>query len=167
MEVLIKQSVNDDVSDGTKTYLFSCLTADSLGPALVEKGCPQYFGYKSEWTFIFHPDYENKPLEDPYARAFFDSGLATGYALLLGKSPLEVYNLTIERYNYWWDYWMKQDDPFADDILTWLNWDKRNFVGLIPGGTPMEEPAVASLQIPSFVLPLGAAGILLFLLSRA
>ncbi len=164
MELLLKKGVNDDACAGVKTYLISCLTAKELGPALVQQGTPEFYGYREDFTFIYHPDYETKPLEDPYARAFFDSGLATGYALILGKKPQDVYNLTIERYDYWWDYWMKQEDPMADDILTWINWDRRNFVGLIPGEEPMVQSA--AIQLPSFMLPLGAAGILLFLLSR-
>lgn len=167
LELLIKKGVNDDVSSGVKTYLQSCLTAQQLGPALVEKGCPFYAGYREDWVMMYHPDYESKPLEDPYAKAFFDSGLATGYALLLGKSPQEVYQETIDRYNYWWDYWIKQDDPMADDILTWINWDRNNFVAITAAESYEAPPQVAGLNLPAVILPLGAAGLLLFLLSRA
>jgi len=100
LEVLLKVGVNDDITSGTKTYLWSCLTGVQLGPQMVSKTCPEFYGYLADYTFIYHPDYENTPLDDPYAKAFFDSGLATGYALLLGKPPDEVYKLTIERYNY-------------------------------------------------------------------
>jgi len=165
MEVLLKTGVNDDLTSGIKTYLWSCLTGVTLGPAMVEKTCPEYYGYKADWTFIYHPKYETDPLNDPYAKAFFDAGLATGYAVLLGKTPKEVYDLTIARYDYWWDYWIKQEDPMADDILTWLNWNKNNFIAITTSEI-YREPVLRA-GIPEFAIPLGIAGALLFLLSNS
>lgn len=141
-----------------------CITTDTGTFVSSRNGLVAITG-NSDYTFIYHPQYENKPLEDPYARAFFDSGLATGYALLLGKAPQEVYQLTIDRYNYWWDYWMKQEDDFADDILTWLNWDRTNFVAITPGES-YETPQTVGLDLPALIIPFGVAGAVLFLLSR-
>lgn len=166
LEVLLKTGVNDDLCSGIKTYLWACHTATTLGPSIVEKTCPEFYGYQADWTFIYHPDYESKPLEDPWARAFFDCGLATGYAVLLGKTPQEIYDETLKRYDYWWDYWTKQEDPMADEILTWLNWDKENFMAITPNGLYKGAPAPLQAGIPPIVVPLGLAGALLFLLSR-
>jgi hypothetical protein len=108
-------------------------------------------------------------LNDPWARAFFDSGLATGYGVLLGKTPEEIYTETIKRYDYWWDFWTQQNDSMADDILTWINWDRSNFIAITPTGLFKGKPlpAAGSTFLSSIpIVPLGIAGALLFLLSR-
>lgn len=180
LEVLLKANVNDDLCSGKKVYLWSCLTGVTLGPQMVQKTCPEFYGYQSDFTFVFHPDYANPPssddpspsekctLNDPWARAFFDSGLATGYAVLLGMTPEEIYTETIKRYDYWWDYWTQQNDSMADDILTWLNWDRSNFIAITPTGLQRKPPVVVGPTLASSpLIPLGIAGALLFLLSRS
>ena len=67
------------------------------------------------------------------------------------------------------DYWTKQDDPMQDDIMTWIAWNRDNFCAITPGttGTGINELVSPSISLPSFILPIGAAGLLLFFLSRA
>mgnify|MGYP001580350714 CR=1 FL=1 len=164
MQTLLQDTVNPDAVSGKDTYLASCLTAVRLGPAMIEKGCPEFHGYQGDFVFVYHPDYYNqgKILEDPYAKAFFDSALTTGYAMLLGKEPFTVYQETVDRYKYWWDWWKKQPDPMGDSILTWLNWDRQNFVTITPDGIRAME---ASLPVLGLAIPVGAAAVALFLLS--
>ena len=167
LEVLLKDTVNADVMSDKDCYLASCQTGIKLGPAMVEKTCPRFFGYQGDWVFVYHPDYyaEGRILEDPYAKSFFDSVLTTGYAILLGKSFEEVYNETVDRYKYWWDWWLKQNDPMTDSILTWLNWNRQNFIAI--NAEPPETRVIGTpkLTIGAVALPLGAAALLL-LLSR-
>lgn len=167
IEILLKDTVNADICSGKPCYIAACSTGASLGPKMVEKTCPQFYGYQSDWIFIYNPDFyrENRILEDPWAQAFFDSALTTGYAILLGKSPLEVYETTLQRYDYWWDYWIKQNDPMADDILTWLNWDKQGFIAITPDGVYSKSKASIP-SIAGIAIPLGIAAISLFLLSN-
>jgi hypothetical protein len=170
LEKLIVSNVNADICKDVKTYLFACATGVELGPKLVADGCPMYFGYQADFTFLYHPDYVGHPLDDPYAKAFFDKAVKTGESMLLGKSAPEIYNDTIDKYNYWWDFWLKQNDPIADDILTWLNWDRANFIGITPTGMfegSHEQVKIGGLNIPSALLPIAGAGALLFLLSKS
>ena len=162
LEVLLKAGMNEDYLSDVKTYLWACETGAKLGPDAVAKTCPQFYGYLADWTFIYHPDYESRPLEDPYARAFFDCGLATGYALLLGKTPQEIYQATIDRYDYWFDYWQKQEDSMADEILTWLNWNRTNFIAITKSGI-YEAPKTTGLNIPLALPVIGFASALLLL----
>jgi len=164
LEVLLKVGVNDDLMSGKKCALFSCLTGVQLGPSMVEKTCPEYYGFLADFCFIYHPDYETRPLEDPWAKAFFDCVLATGYSILENRTPKEVYENTINRYNYWWDWWIKQNDPVTDDILTWLNWDRSNFIAITPTG--IYEKEKAALGLSGLAIPVGAAAILFLLLSK-
>jgi hypothetical protein len=133
-ERLIVKGINESDLKGRICLAWSCMTAVGLGPAAKDAGCPAYFGYVSDWTFLFHPDYQNNPTKDPYARAFFDAGLTTGYAILSGKTPSEVYKATIDRYNYWFDYWEAQNDPMSNEILNWLNWDRSAFTAITATG---------------------------------
>ena len=165
LEVLIKQGVNDDLTSGVKTLFWACETAASLGPSMVEKSCPEFYGYGADWCFVYHPDFKGKPLEDPYARGFFDAGLTTGYGLLAGKAPKQIFDETVAKYDYWWDYWVKQNDPLADDCLTWLNWDKTNFMAITKDG--LYADAQSRVNWSGLLVPAGLAGAaLVFLLTR-
>jgi hypothetical protein len=161
LEVLLQVGMNDQLMSGKKADLMSCLSAVQLGPSMVQKGCPVYLGYSGDLTFVYDPDYESDPLNDPYAKGFFDCCLATGYALILGKTPKEIYDLTLQRYDFWWDYWYKSSDPLSDDCMTWLNWNKTHFTALTP--TETEKMAPAQPQLSSLLIPLGVAGFLLLL----
>lgn len=160
-EVLLKAGVNDDLMSGKKIFLESCSTGISLGPSMVSKTALEVYCYQRDFIFVYNPNFESKPLEDPWAKAFFDSAIATGYAVLLDKTPKEVYELTIERYNYWYDFWLQQNDPMADDILTWLNWNRAAFIAITPDGIYAKEKVSApSLNL---LLPLGVASLFLLL----
>lgn len=165
LQPLLKVGVNDDIMSEKMAYLWACLTGLQLGPRLVENTCLAFHGYQGDFTFVYHPEYfgQGRILEDPWAKAFFDSGLATGYATLLAKTPKEVYELTIERYDYWWDWWIQQNDPMADDILTWINWDRMHYITITPDGIYKREALAVPLL--NLAIPMGVAGILI-LLSR-
>lgn len=163
LQVLMKVGVNDDLMSGKKAFFASCLTGQRLGPSMVDKNCPEFYGYVADFVFNYHPEYEAKPLDDPWAKAQFDSAMITGYGLLAGLGPKEIYESTIERYSYWWDWWLKQNDPMADEIVTWINWNRSNFIAITPSGLYYEEKPKLTLQ--NFALPVGVAT-LLFLLSH-
>lgn len=166
LEVILKASVNADELTNKKAYIAGCQAGVTLGPAAVKAGCPEFYSYQSDFTFVYDPTaYNNNDvLNDVYAQAFFDSALTTGYAILAGKTPKEVFDDTINRYDYWYDYWKKQNDPLADDVMTWLNWDRQGFIAITPNGL-YTEPKTPSLLTAGIILPLGAAALLL-LLSR-
>ena len=165
-EVLLKVGVNDDIMSGKICDLKGCSAGLELAPSMVSKTAQQVFSYQADFTFVYNPNFETRPLDDPWAKAFFDCMLATGYAILLGKTPKEVYDLTIQRYDYWWNYWIGQNDPMTDDILTWLNWDRSSFIALTPTGLYGPPPKLTvPLGLSPYVLPLGIAAAF-FLLSR-
>uniref|UniRef100_A0A6M3J6K2 Uncharacterized protein n=1 Tax=viral metagenome TaxID=1070528 RepID=A0A6M3J6K2_9ZZZZ len=165
LEVLLKMNVNDDLLSGVKSYLYSCLTAQELGPSAVDKTCPLYIGYTSDWTFIYNPQYEDRPLDDPWAKAFFDCGLAPGYGLLAGQAPKDIYEATLARYDYWYDYWTKENSPMADDILTWLNWDKQAFTVLTADGIYAGAPSPLGIDVQQLLIP-AVAGVALFFMLK-
>jgi len=157
-EVLLKAGVNSNLLSGKKVNLTSCLTGITLGPKMVEETALEFYGYVGDWVFVYHPEYyPDRVLEDPYAQAFFDTALTTGCAVLSGKSPLEVFSETVARYEYWWNYWIRQEDVMADDILTWLNWDRKNFIAITPDGLYAPTVKAKAGNLLYLALPLSAA----------
>jgi hypothetical protein len=165
LQPLVKLGVNDNCMSGKAAYLWACATGAQLGPALVENTCQAYGGYQSDFVFIYSPDhYEaGQLLDDPWAQPFFDCGLATGYGFLAGETPLDVYNLTMERYDYWWQYWLQQSDPMTDDILTWLHWNRQGFIVITPDGIYAKTPV--KLSLPPLLLPIVGASVAFYLLA--
>jgi len=163
LQVLLKVGVNDDMLSEKRTFLASCLTGLKLGPSAVAKTCPEFHGYQNDFVFNPHPDYVDKPFEDPWAKAQFESAMVTGFAVLAGMKPLEVYEATVERYNYWWDWWSQQNDPMADEVMTWINWNRMNFITITPEGIYKTERA--KLDLKTLAVPVGVAT-LFFLLSK-
>ena len=90
-EVLLKVGVNDDIMSGKICDLKGCSAGLELAPSMVSKTAQQVFSYQADFTFVYNPNFETRPLDDPWAKAFFDCMLATGYAILLGKTPKQVY----------------------------------------------------------------------------
>ena len=59
-----------DRVNGRIVYLLSCLTANGLGPAMMEQGAVAYAGYNVSWTWISESGTEGDPYEDIYALGF-------------------------------------------------------------------------------------------------
>jgi hypothetical protein len=166
-EPLIIAGVNENIMSNKNVYLHSCATGISLGPRMVETTCQAYYGYQADFVFCFGGAayYPHRVKQDPVAQPFFDCMLATGQAVLLGLEPEEVYRLTLERYDYWWNYWLKQSHPQTDCVLTWLNWDREAFIAISPEGLWAGKPVKLSLQ--GMVLPLATAAFAFYLFSKS
>lgn len=162
LEIILQSHVNSSLLSGKKCFLGACLAGVDLGPIMVSETCPEFYGYKEDFTFLFHPDYyaAGRYLEDPYAKPFFDSLITTGYRLLDGATPDRIYDDQIARYHYWWDYWIKQEDPMADDILTWLNWNEENYIAITP--TSIESGNISS-GLEKLAIPVGIVALFLLL----
>jgi hypothetical protein len=108
-------------------YLLSCLTGQGLGSDMVNnKGARAYIGYKVEFTWI--QAQVQDPLLDPYGRAFFEPVLEIYKNLADGKTVGEAYLASMDKWNYWIDYWSKSDDPVAPSIVQLLLWDRNGQV---------------------------------------
>jgi hypothetical protein len=166
-EVLLQSTANASDLNAKKCYLAACQTAVTLGPALIHAGCPEFYGYLADFTFVYDPDKASSGdvLNDTYAAPFFDAALTTAYSILSGKAPSAVFEDTVNRYEALYDQWKTVNDPLADDVMTWLNWDRQNFAVLTPKGA-YETPRTSLLTTAGIIVPLGAAALLLLLLSR-
>jgi len=140
--------------NGRVVYLLSCITGAELGPDMVEdKGAWCYIGYREPFSWV--QERLQDPLADTYGRSFFEPVLELIYRLAEGRTTREAFNASIERWNYWIDYWSRSDDPNAPIIVMLLihNRDIQVLFG--------DESATVATPIPPlwWLLSTGAAAI--------
>jgi hypothetical protein len=108
---------------GRVVYLLSCLTGQRLGPDMVnDKGAWCYIGYKVEFTWIQERLVD--PLQDKYGRSFFEPVLEIIYRLADGHTAGEAFKASVDKWNYWIDYWTRSDDPLAPLVIMFLKLDR-------------------------------------------
>lgn len=118
-----------DRVSGRIVYLLSCLTANQLGPMMMEKGALAYAGFNQSWTWIADTDEYNNflqpdPYFDKYAQGFYESAVAVMVALCAGYSFIEAIQASIQKYNDWIQYWYDNPDPASQDCIMWLAFDR-------------------------------------------
>jgi hypothetical protein len=108
---------------GRVVYALSCITAAKLGPdAVNNKGAVCYIGYAD--TFSWTQGAMQDPLVDGYGISFFEPVLEVIYRLADGATTGEAFKASIDKWNYWIDYWSRSTDPFAPTILMLLLHDR-------------------------------------------
>ena len=125
-EVVFQACINDDVLSGRISYFLSCLVGRELGPSIIRKGGKAFLGWQVEFTWVVESPYD--PATDPYAKAFEDMVNSMAAVILRGGSMREAYNAGIATANKWIDYWSRQDDIRAPEIIKWLIHDKEGLV---------------------------------------
>lgn len=131
-------SVDDCSSlNGRIVYLLSCLTANLLGPAIIQNGAVAYAGFNIEWTWIANIDKNEEfiypdPYNDPYAHGFYESANELWKSLTDGDDFIVAIQKSINKYNEWIDYWFytNPEDPESQDCIKWLAVDRDGLVAL-------------------------------------
>jgi len=100
---------------GRVVFLLSCNTGADLGADIVNKGGLCFIGYKREFVWI--QEKTQNPLNDRYGRGFFESALEIVYRLASGDTTGKAFKASIDRWNYWIDYWTRSDDPVAPLVI--------------------------------------------------
>jgi len=129
-------TVNEcDKLAGKEVYLLSCLTANSLGPAIIQNGANAYAGYRISWTWVSDSGSDGDPYQDLYAKGFYESANELWLALIDGATFEEAVQAAIDRYNWWIDYWFNENPeaPQSQDAIMWLIHDRNGLVALYPG----------------------------------
>ena len=124
-------------------YLLSCLTANQLGPAIVEAGAESYAGFNISWTWITSSGTDGDPYDDPYAYGFYESANELWNAIVDGKTMQDAVQASIDKYNQWIDYWYYDNpgDPSSQDAIMWLIHDRDGLVLLTVCDTLTDETA--------------------------
>ena len=133
---------NADLMAGRVVCLCSCLTAKQLGPALIEKGAVAYAGYNQPFAWVVSTP--ETPWFDRHAEPFGRAVTKFPKTLVYGKTvgaakeeALKVFEQEMER-------WEKSDDPYAREVVKWLNFDMQAFTVLGSEETKGLEPKVAA-----------------------
>lgn len=108
---------------GRVVSLLSCLTAQQLGPALIQAGALAYIGYYEEWTWI-QEDLSQDPYVDRYAASYYKSHDEQGYHLGPGGNVQDAKDGMLAMYNTEISKWLGSSDPYASDMVMWLVWDR-------------------------------------------
>jgi len=150
---------------GRVIYALSCLTGLGLGPDMVGKGARCYVGYRVEFTWT--QERAQDPLADRYGRAFFEPVLELIYRLADGRRAADAFRASVDRWNYWIDYWTRSDDPAAPLVVAQLLHDRDGQVLLgdgsatvtaaPPAPAPAVPPLLASLAFAFGSVTFGAA----------
>lgn len=151
-QTLLQACLNDDLMQTRIGSFIACSSGAKLGPSMVDKTASAFLGYHSDFIFIVKPGYESRPLEDPYARSFFEPAITPATSLLNGRTLREAYEDTIARWNQSIREWWSSPDPYASEILTYLFWDRDAFIVITPEGLYARAPTQNTL--PLLVFPL-------------
>jgi hypothetical protein len=149
------------------TFLLSCLTANGLGPAIIQAGGKAYAGYNISWTWLNYSDVNGDPYLDKYAKCFWESANEFWRAFIDGASFPEAMQASIAKYNWWIDYWLNTNpnDAQSESCIMWLVSDRDSLVTVIAGGEfPPEQTAQLSPIVIYSAIALGAVGIMWYLM---
>jgi len=117
---------------GKVIYLLSCLTAQQLGPYMIDQGALGYGGFLISWTWMTG-NVNGDPYEDKYAKGFYKSTNKFFEALLDGMTLEQAMQASIAEYNYWIYWWENSGEDNASEVVKWLLHDRD---GLVIYGDP-------------------------------
>lgn len=90
-EDLIVVGHNTDLLKGCIVFMRACNAGKVLGLEIMKQGGESFVGYKEPFRFYSNDkEYFNKPLEDDYARPFFEASNQVGVSLIKGKTAKEA-----------------------------------------------------------------------------
>ena len=144
---------------GRVVSLVSCLTAQQLGPAIIDAGATAYLGYKENfWFFIGDAAGTTRAVQSPFLAAFqFEA------SLLQGKSVADARKDQLAKYDEEIAYWMSgagKNDVNSMELSRILEMNKAVSVFLGEGYiTPSPGPTVLTAGANS--IPFALAGVLL------
>lgn len=126
--IALTKCYNDEVMSGKQAFFVSCLVGQQLLPSMVEKDAVVVAGYTSEFVWVVNSEYQDKPLEDPYAFPFMRAVVESSRRLLGGASWREFYDYQVSLFNKGVSEWFESSDPNAAQIVAGLEHDRDSLV---------------------------------------
>ena len=143
--------------------LCSCLTAQILGPALIDAGAVTYTGYKTEfWFFVGDPAGTTRPVQSPFLAEFQFVA-----SLLQGKSTSEARTDQLAKYDEEITYWTTgegKNDPYGMELARILEMNKTNSVFLGEGYVTPSPSAGGAITAGASSIPFALAAIVVGIL---
>jgi len=115
---------------GRIVYLLSCLTANGLGPAIIQNGGRAYAGFNISWTWMSLSGTQGDPYDDLVARGFFEGANELWLSLLDHNTFGEACQQSRDKYTEWIDYWYQTGGPYAASCMRWLLHNRDGLVEL-------------------------------------
>lgn len=159
-ESMIFDTTHCDILSGRVVYLLSCLTANALGPAIIDNGGIAYGGFNISWTWMAN-NVDADPYTDWYAEGFYRASNEFPIALIQGEPVFRAEERSIAEYDRWIHIWSSEraDDPNAAAAIKWLIHDRdgltvlgnKSAVIVAPGERPLmvvdtEPPSKANAR---------------------
>lgn len=158
--VLVNTSSDLSVFKDRIISLTSCLTAQLLGPAIIDAGAVTYTGYKTEfWFFNGDPAGTTRAVQSPFLTEFQFVA-----SLLQGKSTSEARSDQLAKYDEEIAYWTTGDgknDPYGMKLARILEMNKANSVFLGEGYITPSPSSGAVITAGASSIPFALATILL------
>jgi len=149
--VVMTACENDQIMTGSQAFFLSCLMGQDLAPSMDEKDAVTVAGYIAEFVWVIHPDYTDRPLEDPYAYPFMRAVVEPCRRLLAGASWREFYDTQVAMFNLGVREWFESEDPNAPQIVAALEHDRDS---LVVYGETMIRPAMRLPPLLTSFMPI-------------
>jgi hypothetical protein len=97
-EVLIEAGKNSDLLKDKIVYMRSCDSGKVLGPQVIKEGARSFIGYTELFRFWTDNASVKNPLQDEYARPFFETSNQVAISLVRGKTAKESHQDSLRIY---------------------------------------------------------------------
>ncbi len=97
-EPLIEAGKNSFLLKDKVVYMRACSSGKILGPQAVREGAKAFIGYKELFQFWNDDNFIGKPLEDEYAKPFFETSNQVAISLIKGKNAKQAHEDSLEVY---------------------------------------------------------------------
>ena len=124
---IVKLGENEELLKGKITYSVACNAAFKLGKSCICKNT-YFVGYENKFVFSFDTNSMANPLDDSFARPFFESTNAVPISIIKGKSVKESVEKSKLLFEKWIIHYRNSSLPEAPYILFMLLWDMENLV---------------------------------------
>lgn len=128
-ETLIEAGQNSYLLKDKVVYMRACSSGKVLGPKSIEEGAKAFIGYKELFQFWVDDNYIRKPLEDEYAKPFFETSNQIVTSLIKGKTAKEAHADSLEMYKKVISNLLTSNAPHSF-VITELIWNMSNQVCL-------------------------------------
>ena len=129
-------------------YLLSCLTAQQLGPRILDKGGRTFTGY--QWDFTWLAEDVNQDVTIDYAaQGFYDCAFQIIRSLIDGKTIQQAHEDSYNRYDHWISIWEneRQNDPDSAEAIKWLLFDQDILRTMGDGSATINDPAATTSNL--------------------
>jgi len=158
---------NAKLMNGRVVYDLSCNSGAVLGPSTINYGAVSFLGYDVPfWLVSVGEEGLANPLEDEFAKGFFESHNSAPIAFIRGRSILRSYQISQDTFTTWIQAWENVDSADAVMIASYLIWDRDHQVLHPPN--PVDPPRpIISFGIPLALLAgIGVLGIAILLVLK-